>query len=285
MGAVPPFLSVCLALFPPAGTVHAQSALELPPRPPDARTGAEIAQSVRSLDLEAREEVIFAELASGNVPSWLRVLVEVGFRRHVDGRDHRVVFRATPDYVTVGSDTNYFRVPLTPQTAQRFADVTRTSLPTTVMVDALWQAAKVRLAPAPIPPGPEMTSVRVFEDHDRTIREQRERESAPSGALIAGHKKDVVLTAKLLPGSRKVAIYGWHRLNGAPIQPLYTGHSDRWVDYSHGIRLVSRWVTIDGVDHDLLDVLRDPALAPLLSDDGVLETPRYSTKGSGRSEH
>jgi len=42
-----------------------------------------------------------------------------------------------------------------------------------------------------------------------------------------------------------VAIYGWHKLDGKPIQPLYTGHVDWYVDYSHGIRLVSRTIYID----------------------------------------
>ena len=96
------------------------------------------------------------------------------------------------------------------------------------------------------------------------------------GALVAGHKKDVVLTALLGSRPGKVAIYGWHRLDGKPIQPLYTGHTDRWVDYSHGIRLVSRAVLIDGEERDMAEVLRDTALAGILSDEGVIMQARYS---------
>ena len=44
----------------------------------------------------------------------------------------------------------------------------------------------------------------------------------------------------------KIAIYGWHRLNGAPIQPLSTVHGACYADYSHGIRLVSETVLVDG---------------------------------------
>lgn len=259
--------------------------LELPPRPPDASTGAEIAREIRSLELNAREARLLAELVRGNVPSWLRQLVRVELTKRIGGREHRVVLWATPDYLAVGSDSDYFRVPLTPQTAQQVADLTRTSLPTTVIVDAVWRRARARLAPAPIPPSPAMTTVPVFEDHDRMILEQQRSRDAPSGTLVAGHKKDVVLTAQLAEGSGKVAIYGWHRLDGEPIQPLYTGHSDRWVDYSHGIRLVSRTIMIDGERRDLMDVLGDPALAPLLSDEGVVPYPRYSHARGPQQEH
>lgn len=55
--------------------------------------------------------------------------------------------------------------------------------------------------------------------------------------LIAGIKKDVVISGKLLQDAKahRVAIYGWHKTDSKPIQPLYTGHIDWYVDYSHGI--------------------------------------------------
>jgi hypothetical protein len=144
------------------------------------------------------------------------------------------------------------------------------------MVDAVWEAADVRLEPQPIPPSPAMTTVPVFEDHNRLVRAQRARHTERAGAIVAGHKKDVVLTAALASSPGKVAIYGWHHLDGRAIQPVYLGHTDRWVDYSHGIRLVLREIVVDGVRRDLADVLRDVTLAPLFSDQGVIATPRYA---------
>jgi hypothetical protein len=40
----------------------------------------------------------------------------------------------------------------------------------------------------------------------------------------------------------KVGIYGWHRLNGEPIQGTtpYFGHAMSWRDYSQGLRLCKR---------------------------------------------
>jgi len=268
-------LRVALAIWP-AGALPGQAQrLELPARPAGAPGGAAIAREIRTLELTDREERIRAEFLRGNVPSWLRQLVPVERTRRIGGAAHRVTFWVAPDYLAVGSDDDYFLAPLTPQSAQRIADSVGASLPTPLMVDAIWSAARVRLAPSPIPPSPEMTTVLVFEDHDGRVRTQRALESAPAGSLVAGHKKDVVLTPRLDTLRGKVAIYGWHRADGTPIQPLYTGHTDRWVDYSHGIRLVSRGILVDGVRHDIIDVLRDPALAGLLSDDGLMRDPRY----------
>ena len=54
--------------------------------------------------------------------------------------------------------------------------------------------------------------------------------------LIACHKKKVVHIDK---NSSRVAIYGWHRRSGEPIQPYSTVHHDEDFDYSHVIRPVS----------------------------------------------
>ena len=68
-----------------------------------------------------------------------------------------------------------------------------------------------------------------------------------------------------------MAIYGWHHPDGKPIQPLYVGHVDWYVDYSHGIRLISRRMMVDGRPMQVADVLRDKELSPLLSNEGPIE--------------
>lgn len=254
--------------------------LDLPPRSAGAPGGSQVARELRDLDLEAREERAYSEIVHGNIPSWLRALVTIEMIGEVQGEPREVTLAVMPDYLAIGSDRDYFLMPLSPQTAQRVADLVGGSLPTPPIVDAIWAAADVRLAPTPIPPGPRMTTVAVFEDHDRAVGAQRARAAEPMGALVAGHKKDVVITAELAAKQEKVAIYGWHRRDGRPIQPLYTGHTDRWVDYSHGIRIVSRVVLVDGVRRDLADLLTDPVWAPLLSDGGVIDLPRYAVPRS-----
>ena len=73
----------------------------------------------------------------------------------------------------------------------------------------------------------------------------------------------------------RVAIYGWHQLNGNPIQPLYTGHVNWYVDYSHGIRLVYRTIIINGKNYDYIEVLKDKQLRKILSDEAVTDFYRY----------
>ncbi|MGE5254336.1 MAG: hypothetical protein ACM3N7_10260, partial [Planctomycetaceae bacterium] len=75
---------------------------------------------------------------------------------------------------------------------------------------------------------------------------------------------------RLVPGQGKIAIYGWHRPSGIPIQPLSTVHGASYADYSHGIRLISNRLLLNGKPRLYYEVLEDPARAELLSDEGVI---------------
>jgi hypothetical protein len=256
-------LLVALAVRSPAQT------LELPPRSPSAPKGTDFARSIADLPIEEREAKIRAEILSGNVPSFLRKLVPVAVRKDAITATYHVA----PDYLAVGPDEDYFLTPLSPSTAQAIADRLECTLPTPRMVDQIYAQAELKLTPEPIPPSPAMTTVPVFLRHNEQVRAQRGDKTL--GALVAGHKKDVVIASKLFTTPGKVAIYGWHRRDGKPIQPLYTGHTASWVDYSHGIRLVQRRMTVAGASKTIDDVLADPGLAPLLSADGVMSQTRY----------
>jgi hypothetical protein len=70
-------------------------------------------------------------------------------------------------------------------------------------------------------------------------------------------------------------IYGWHNLDGVPIQPVYNGHTQTYADYSHGIRLVQNSLTVDDQTTTVQVVLRSATLNSLLSDEGQINVPRY----------
>ena len=140
------------------------------------------------------------------------------------------------------------------------------SLPTRKMVDAIYEQAEVKLEPRPL--GEPRETVRRFVEHNGMIEQQRA--GKPLGALVAGHKKDVVISNRLKEKPGKVAIYGWHKLDGKPIQPLYVGHVDWYVDYSHGIRLVKNECEVDGKKTTVADVLTDQQVCELLSDEGPI---------------
>ena len=75
----------------------------------------------------------------------------------------------------------------------------------------------------------------------------------------------------------RVAIYGWHRLNGQPIQPLSLVHGNKYADYSHGVRFVTNTMDVDGKKVLVQEALRNNDSSILLSDEGAIKTPRLRT--------
>lgn len=273
--------TVLAALFGLTSGAFGQT-ISLPERPDDAPGGSEFIQRISSLDFTNREQEIFSQVLAGNVPAFYRKFCPVSVTNIVAGKTNWAAFRVAPDYLAVGSDEDYFLAPLSPNTAQRLADQLGCTLPTRRMVDAIYTAATVKLVPSPIPPGPKMVTVPVFAEHNAVVRTQRMLRAVmrPLGDLVAGHKKDVVITAQLTNASGKVAIYGWHNPNNVPVQPLYLGHTASWVDYSHGIRLVQQQMTVNGTTNTVAKVLADPGLCGLLSDEGVITNSRYLTSAA-----
>ena len=92
--------------------------------------GAEFAARVAGVDLPEREKEIFTQITSGNVPDFLRKLSPVTVTNATSIRTNTATFHVTPDYLAIGSDSDYFLTPMTPNTAQRIADALGCSLPT-----------------------------------------------------------------------------------------------------------------------------------------------------------
>lgn len=246
--------------------------LTIPPRPADAMAGRAFMKSVADLAPADREATIRDELLRGNVPNFLRRFVAVHTRAKVaDDSEVSATFEVSPDYLAVGSDEDFVRVPVTPMTAQSVADAFGCTLPTSKMVDDIYDQAPVKLAPLPLTEDRE--TVTSFLQHNGLIEWQRQGQTL--GGLVAGIKKDVILTNRLREKPDRVAIYGWHKLDGKPIQPVYTGHIDIYVDYSHGIRLVKKTMRVGDETMPVEAVLADPSLAGLLSDEGTIAQARY----------
>ncbi|WP_316809691.1 hypothetical protein [Pedobacter heparinus] len=253
--------------------------LNLPQRPINALSGSEFSAAIRdsSLSPAAREQRILTEVESGNVPAFYRNFLPVTDSLIVDGKLFVVKYFAAPDYLVIGSDSDYFYCPLTASAAQKIADQLKCTLPTRKMADRIYQSASFKLTPEPIPPSMRMITVPVFEDHNKLVHQQLERIGAKPGKLIAGNKKDVVLSNKIIAsdGIPRVVIYGWHKPDGKAIQPLYNGHKYDWVDYSHGIRLIQDQVYLNGRKTTIKKILKSDERHGLLSDEGVINRPAY----------
>lgn len=254
----------------------AQVLLPLPPRQPGAPTGSQFVTQITSLSLTDREAAIKAQFAAGNVPDFLRTLKPVTVNMTISGTPHSVTYYVTPDYISIGTEADYFRTPMTPTLGQQLADIVDGSLPTRKMVNDIWTASALRLAPITIPPSAAMITVPVMNDHNTSLTNQRTPTlgAHPHGTLIGGTKKDVVITNELgnRPPPARVAIYGWHYTDGTFIQPLSLVHESTYADYSHGVRLVRNAVTLDGAPSTVQAVLANSATAALLSDEGVMTT-------------
>ncbi|MFO1056424.1 MAG: hypothetical protein U1E53_05590 [Dongiaceae bacterium] len=259
----------------PRSTCPRNLADGIPPRPPGALAGSAFARQVEGLDESAREKAIVAELLAGNIPDFLRTLKPVRLQGTLpSGRIVTVVLCVTPDYLAIGSDADFLRIPVRLSTALRVAQRFGFVLPTPRIVDAVYDQADARLAPQPLPPTDEMRSTAYYRTHNGLVGGQlQEREVAP-GALVAGDKKDLVLTNELRTLPDRVAIYGWHTASGHPIQPLNLWHGARYADYSHGARLVSQIVLVNDMIRSLYDVMSDPKLSPIVSAEGPIPLPR-----------
>ena len=270
-------LVLCLCLSPHAAVgaalKDASSFLteKIPPRPFMAMTGSAFARYVSGMDRVAREHAIVDELLKGNVPHFLRKLKPVRlFQTFADGKQMTATIFTMPDYLAIGSDQDYLLIPMSLYSAIEIAVKFGFILPTKKIVDVIFKQSDMHFPPEPMPPGPRMTSTEYYLKHNQTIEGQRLTMGFSLGGLVSGHKKDVVLTNRLARTIGKIAIYGWHRLSGVPIQPLSTVHNATYADYSHGIRLVSDTVLIDNKPRSIYEVLKDPKLSSLLSDEGAI---------------
>lgn len=250
-----------------------------PPRAPDSVNGLSFTDSIPDALCQAREDEIVKALLLGNVPTFMRTFCNIIISgKDVTGVDHELKFYVMPDYLCVGEDEDFVRVPLNPLSAQAVADEFSCTLPTKKIVDLIWQYATVKLEPNPIPPDAKMSTTKRFVEHNRKIEKSRSENAL--GLLTAGHKKDVVTTNRLLDQFgrilRKVAIYGWQWLTGKVIQDLNpTSHDDLYADYSHGIRLVALECELDGELANVREILSDPVLWTLLSDEGPMKFLKY----------
>lgn len=242
----------------------------------DLATGSNFIKENLNLGGAVREANILAEFKLGHVPSfmnqWAYITVTVG--------TNTIVYGVLPDFLCIGTDTDYVRCPMNPHTAQAIADMYGFSLITRKMSNDIWKRAVNRLPPKPWGPpyDQDMEKTHRIGTHSQTIQNQLISGGMNPFALTSGHKKDVVITNALAPNNpnRRVAIYGWHQPNGQPIQGLNSSsHGDLYADYSHGIRLVNNNVLVNNQPMKIQDVFVHPVYSALVSDEGPLRFLRY----------
>ncbi|MBX9734750.1 MAG: hypothetical protein K2X37_11870 [Chitinophagaceae bacterium] len=243
------------------------------PHNPNNLTGEDFYKQVWQMPWKQRDSVAVSAILKGNIPSFSKKLIPIHIRNYDSTTDSWLTATVwvMPDYLSVGTNDNWARIPLTPIAAQIIADSLHCFLPTRKLVDDIYTAAKVKLEPVPMYIYRD-SSVTMWQLH-LIIEGQRKNRKG----LIAGIKKDVVISDMLTRSAKnnRVAIYGWHKLDGKPIQPLYAGHVNWYVDYSHGIRLVYEYILVNGKRMHYTDVMKDSSFRKLITDENFADVFRY----------
>jgi hypothetical protein len=255
--------------LPPCGDPSARfTANWVPKRKATAATGSGFVKRTTGYTGRKRQEAALKELRQGNVPDFNNSHKPV--RLHTvqqNGEPVDAIVGVTPDYLSIGTDADFVRIPHSLPVTVTIASELGFIMPTCTIVDSVYAQSDFRVAPVPLPPGKMMRSSRYYQQHNERIEAQRQ--GRPLGELISGNKKDIVLTNRLF-GTERIAIYGWHKPDGEPIQPLSLVHGARYADYSHGVRLVYSIACIDGEPTPILEVLQNPELCTVLSNEGQM---------------
>jgi hypothetical protein len=246
----------------------------IPIRSNSAVTGSTFIINNMNTPRPQREVNILNEFLNGNVPDFFRKFVGVEVSLNGDV----ITYLVSPDYLCIGTDQDYVRMPMNPHTAQAIADKYDCTLPTRKIVNDIWHVAINKLTPLPWGPPYDEDMMKTHRIGTHNQRIQNQLIGKDFKALTAGHKKDVVLTNKLSPNNplKRVAIYGWIQPNGKAIQDLNpSSHEDTYEDYSHGIRMIANDVIINGKPMRMADVFADKKLSALVSDEGILTFTKY----------
>lgn len=229
---------------------------------PESKNQLSFDSELNQLSGVNRDRKVLAEIEDGQTGDLQGKISPIKIQKG----QNELVYCVFQDYLSLKDGNIPLRMPLGMTALDELIRGSDWTLPTRLMVDQIYQQGEVVLAPKPIPPSSAMSTTPVIVDHSKTINQQLGTRTG----LVVGHKKDIVISNRLKTNPQKIAIYGWHQLNGKAIQPLSTVHHKDYADYSHGVRLIYKKVWLNGQAQDLGEVLSDSNLASLLSDEGVL---------------
>lgn len=232
-----------------------ESAMFFPDRSIEfSSSGTDLAVEFRHLSGNAREDFVFQQVVNGNVPDFMRMPVTI--QLGINGMSAQL--DVAPDYLCLGTNESYFYAQCNIATAQRIADICDAMLPTSRIVDEIWKQATVRMGPKPWGPPYDATmfsSERLLNQSTKLLM-QRQGYENPLGELTAGHFKDYILVPRMAQKKDRTCIYGWHKRDGNPIQPVQLDfHELTYVDYSQCPRLISKRIIVDGVIHAMSEVM------------------------------
>ena len=225
-----------------------------------------------------REAKVAKLLEENYLPSWLQPQNQKFCPITVINGPDTLVYNVLPDYLALGTDEEWMYIPMSPLTAKKWMQTNNLSFPTKTMVNQIHHQAKIKLTP-PISWNAlydhatkkyNRDSTECFKAQSDKLQEMLKKHTEYShGDLAASHKKDVVLTDYLLTKANQnnVAIYGWFNSDSSVVQNLNpSSHSVSYIDYSHGLRMISNNCVLNGQQTTIQAVWNDLNHCKLLHD-------------------
>ncbi|MBR2049919.1 MAG: hypothetical protein IJ957_04360, partial [Rikenellaceae bacterium] len=125
------------------------------------------------------EDIIVETVTAGQVPDALRHFRKITFTTPVVDsveilrKKHKVEMWVLPDYVAIGTNDDFVRMPMGPLAAQRIADALDCTLPTPFLVDRIAEASEGHVDIFPFRPlGNRNSQPIVFQDSNNAINAQ-----------------------------------------------------------------------------------------------------------------
>lgn len=255
-----------------------------------------IPRGSRPMSETARENAIVEAINANHYPAFLSQFIAI----NVTAGSHTGTFFVAPDMLSVGTNADYLRVPMSARSAQQIATHFGLLLPTKKMIDAMLHASNVQkeVMVGQAPFDGDRSHTLLYVKTNKLIQDQRNAhfDSSLRTAYIGGKKNVVIAPEMSRPRAReghtcpdlRVWIYGGlHSASASDITQEPTSvHDEGYFDYSHGINLISAEMIVDNNPMRVSEVLANRELAPLISDDmnplhvsPVILDPRYPVSG------
>jgi GH25 family lysozyme M1 (1,4-beta-N-acetylmuramidase) len=205
-----------------------------------------------------RDAAILTAIAAGGLdpPQWVRLAIGT------------IALDVGADYLSIGRE----RIPMSASVAQAAVDVVGAVLPTPRIVEAIENEARSRGRIVPFTPWTRWQDDSQLRASTILWREQQiaaQLGGVPSGTLLAGHLKDVVIAPYMPPA--RVVLFGGLDSTSRRVQPLlpkpdgkHPGHhADFDGGYAHGVRPIRDVCLVDGCPAKVSEVLVGPRAAEL----------------------
>ena len=236
--------------------------------------GTEWLNSLPDNPSKNRDDKILQAITSGlAVCTWAPIVSSIP--------GHTAIFQVCEDAVhVILENESRFRFQVNATLAQKCADLLGASLTTAKINNLSYQQAKIKLPATLLPPGPEMVTTSKSKVWNTAL--EKKRKSLKVEGLVRDCGKAWILSNKLGLRNNIAINYGFYdprapysnKIGQQMWQTLGTRHDNTHTDYSQTLLLMSASCQVDGQEMKVCEVMKDPTLCKLISDEGVLKFTR-----------